>query len=159
MKYDLDTVAKAAQKLPIILESFEEESLLFFSNVTDLPLIQLMSPNSPTKYDLDHVSTFAHGVGPSANYLFNQTGEDFNLDKPSVFIEKCHQLDMNVHPYFVQDDFLVFTNNAVDENLVYWNKGVDGMFTEFPETTLHSYLMRQKQKETSPQFVKNIIKQ
>jgi glycerophosphoryl diester phosphodiesterase len=64
-KYEIETVEKSIAKgLPIILESFEEESLIDFRYKfkTDLPLIYLM--HLPI-YDMEHISTFAHGVGPS----------------------------------------------------------------------------------------------
>lgn len=41
-QYDLETVAKANAKLPIIVECFEPESLIKFATLSDLPLIQLM---------------------------------------------------------------------------------------------------------------------
>lgn len=34
---------------------------------------------------------------------------------------------------------LIFTDNPIAENLVYLNKGVDGMFTEFPHMTYSVY--------------------
>ena len=143
VKYDLHTVKLASEKLPIILESFEEDSLHYFETVTDLPRIQLMHEEKYFKYNLTHISTYAHGVGPNFKYLFNQTGETFNLDETSQFIEKCHELELKVHPWVMQDDFLQFTKNSIDENMVYVNKGVDGMFTEFPETTLQTYLLQE----------------
>uniref|UniRef100_A0A7S3J4L1 glycerophosphodiester phosphodiesterase n=1 Tax=Euplotes harpa TaxID=151035 RepID=A0A7S3J4L1_9SPIT len=135
-KYNLDTIDKAQNKLPIILESFEEDSLLYFKQVTDLPLIQLLSYDY--HYDLDSISTFAHGVGPSYRYMFSYKDEPFNLDKPSKFIQECHNKDLNVHPWIFQDDFLHYTKNSVDELNVYLTKGVDGVFTEFPQTSLQS---------------------
>ena len=41
-KYDLETVAKSSEKLPIIIECFEMESLVRFQQLTDLPLVFLM---------------------------------------------------------------------------------------------------------------------
>jgi glycerophosphoryl diester phosphodiesterase len=41
-KYDLETVAKANSKLPIIIECFEIESLERFQKLSDLPLVFLM---------------------------------------------------------------------------------------------------------------------
>ena len=137
-KYDIHTTAKAEQKLPIILESFEQDSLLYFKNVTDLPRIQLFS--YAYQYDLNWVSQYANGVGPDYRYLFNYKDEGFNLDKPSLFITECHNLNLKVHPWIFQDDVLHYTKNSVDEFKVYLKKGVDGIFTEFPESTYQSLL-------------------
>ncbi len=41
-KYDIETVAKASAKLPIIVECFEIEALQRFAQLSDLPLVYLM---------------------------------------------------------------------------------------------------------------------
>ena len=132
-KYDIETVDKATYKLPIIIESFEEESLLYFKDKTDLPRIQLLSPDF--NYDLKWISKYAHGVGPKTKYLFNYKDEKFNLSDPSLFIKECHELNLLVHPWVFQDDDLQYTENSIDEFKVYLQKGVDGIFTEFPQST------------------------
>lgn len=136
VKYDLDTVEKATNKLPIVIESFEQSSLLYFMSKTDLPRIMLMS--SHYVYDLDWISQFAHGVGPERTYMFEYDGEEFNLDQPSKFIDECHAKDLNVHPWYIQDDKLAYGNDSISETQIWVNKGVDGIFTEFPESTLSS---------------------
>ena len=45
--YGIETVEKASAKLPIIMECFEKESLIRFSELSDLPLIYLMFWNNP----------------------------------------------------------------------------------------------------------------
>jgi glycerophosphoryl diester phosphodiesterase len=81
-KYDLETIAKAEAKLPIIFECFERESLVKFSTLSDLPRVYLMFWNNPVvnDYNLEEISTFAHGVGPRMDFLFNYKNETFNLD-------------------------------------------------------------------------------
>jgi glycerophosphoryl diester phosphodiesterase len=54
---------------------------------------------------------------------------------PSKFIEECHKLGLAVHPYSLQDDMLKWTKGVLDEHILFINKGVDGIFTEFPHTT------------------------
>jgi hypothetical protein len=41
-KYDLETVDKCKDVLPIIIECFEADSLKYFGGISDLPLIMLM---------------------------------------------------------------------------------------------------------------------
>ena len=150
-KLGLETVEKATEKLPIIIESFEQDSLLYFQSKTDLPTIQLMFP--AMEYDLDWVAQYANGVGPHHSYMFNYTDdEDFNFDKPSRFIEECHKRDIQVHPWVLQDDLLVYSNNPIEEAKIWKAKGVDGYFTEFPETILNSieYLTQQEKKNRTP---------
>jgi len=147
VKYGLDSVEKATEKLPIIIESFEQDSLLFFKSKTDLPTIQLMS--STMDYDMDWVASYANGVGPHHSYMFNYSGEDFNYDQPSKFIAECHERDLLVHPWVLQDDILVYKNTAIEEAKLWAAKGVDGYFTEFPESTLNTleyFVVSRKEK-------------
>lgn len=70
-KYDLETAEKAANKLPIIVESFEKQTLIDFRYKynSDLPLIFLM--HDWNTYNLSEVVSYAHGVGPRWNVIFN----------------------------------------------------------------------------------------
>ena len=45
-----------------------------------------------------------------------------------------HDLKMAVHPWEIQDDALKFEKTVVKEVSRYINKGVDGVFGEFPHT-------------------------
>lgn len=64
-KYDIETVEKANDKLPIIIECFEKEALIRFGELSDLPLVYLMFWNNPNvQYNLQDIAKFAHGVGP-----------------------------------------------------------------------------------------------
>jgi len=138
-KYDIETAEKAGKKLPIVIESFEQDSLLFFKNITDLPTVQLMFFNDRIKYDISWIVQYSDGVGPNNNYMFNYGGEERTAEEPSKFIEECHALGLKVHPYVLQDDMLLHSDNAIKEHEIWYNKGVDGIFTEFPETTLQSF--------------------
>jgi glycerophosphoryl diester phosphodiesterase len=98
-KYGLETVEKAQQKLPIIIESFEEETLLDFrfKYGSDLPMIFLMH-DWITTYNLTEISRYAHGIGPRWNMFFNESDpEDYR--KPSKLIDEAHKLGMLVHGY------------------------------------------------------------
>jgi glycerophosphoryl diester phosphodiesterase len=45
-------------------------------------------------------------------------------------------LKLEIHPWYVRDDILDHTNNPIEENIFYFNMGVNGIFTEFPHLTL-----------------------
>lgn len=106
-------------------------------------MIYLMFYNNPVvtnqMYDLKEISTFAHGVGPRYDWIFHYKNETFNLDKPSAFVEDAHKHGLAVHPYTLQDDMLIFTGNPIEETMIYLNKQVDGIFTEFPHMTYSVY--------------------
>ncbi len=64
-KYDLETVAKSTAKLPVIVESFEIDSLIRFAELSDLPLVYLMFWDNPLmSYNLTQYADIVHGVGP-----------------------------------------------------------------------------------------------
>ena len=64
-KYGLETIEKSTSKLPIIVESFELDSLKRFSEFSDLPLVYLMFWDNPLMtYNITEVAPIVHGVGP-----------------------------------------------------------------------------------------------
>ena len=70
-KFDIETIDKSAKKLPIIIQSFEKDALLYFSQISDLPRVQLMFwKNGYVHYNLTEISKYAHGVGPYGDQLF-----------------------------------------------------------------------------------------
>ena len=100
----------------VLIQSFSAESLMTIHEMNeDLPLIQLFSSTetSQTIQDqLDLVSTYAVGIGPSAT------------DVDAALVEAAHALCLDVHPYTV--------NEKADMRALI-DLGVDGMFTNFPD--------------------------
>lgn len=123
----------ASKKLPIIIECFEKEAIWRASEITDLPLVYLMFFNNPlVSYNLTDIGKWAHGVGPLSDWLMGDGRAD---NETSKFCDEAHENMLAVHPYSLQDDFLKYTKDPIDENILYVNKGVDGVFTEFPHLT------------------------
>jgi len=80
------------------------------------------------KYNLIKVSTYAHGVGPDVEALFNDD-----------FVERTKQTGMLIHPWYVRDEQLDFTSSPITENIAMLEAKVDGLFTEYPHMTLSSF--------------------
>ena len=132
-------MAKAEAKLPIIVECFERASLERFAQLSDLPLIYLMFWENPAvSYNVTEIATFAHGVGPSMNWLFEYKPTDNATH--SAFIEEAHAVGLKVHPYTLQDDFLKFAGQPLDMIEILVNKGIDGIFTEFPHLAQQAFI-------------------
>ena len=55
------------------------------------------------------------------------------------FVNYMHSLELAVHPYTFADDHLYYTSSAVDEAQLYVDKGVDGLFCEFPHSTFNLF--------------------
>ena len=92
-----------------------------------MPRVQLLQ--EWRVYDYHMMTKYAHGVGPPTEMIMNADPDD---DTYSQFIAKMHDLDMAVHPWEIQDDYLKFEKTVYDETSRYINKGVDGVFVEFP---------------------------
>ena len=100
----------------VLIQSFSAESLMTIHEMNeDLPLIQLFSSTETSqtiKDQLDLVSTYAVGIGPSMT------------DVDAALVEAAHDLCLDVHPYTVNE-------KADMRDLI--DLGVDGMFTNFPD--------------------------
>jgi len=157
-EHGLETIQKATDAgIPIIIQSFNADALIRFSQISDLPLVQLMHhgfefPDYP--YDLDYVATYAHGVGPDSKTImwYPSTEQvDFDLESESLFVQESHALNLQVHPYTLRDDDLQWTANAADETALYYTKGVDGIFTEFVSSTFGVFQTLWEQEQQSQQ--------
>ena len=78
---------------------------------------------------LEQVGAYADGVGPYKQLLWAQPG------LPSDFIERAHAFGLVVHPWTFRDDNLPehYTSSEA-EIAAHLEIGVDGVFTDFPET-------------------------
>ena len=129
-KYDLHTIDKCKDVLPIIIECFEGQSLQHFATLSDLPLIRLMNEydgNEAAKL-LPEIATYAHGIGPRESLIFYEE-----------FLKTAIDLKLEIHPWTLQDDMLKHLTNPIEENILYIQKHVTGMFVEFPHMTKEVY--------------------
>ena len=64
------------------------------------------------------------------------------LQAPTSLIEDAHAAGLKVHPYTFRDDpsFLVkaYNNDPVAEYHQFFKLGVDGLFSDFPDTALRA---------------------
>jgi len=100
-------------------------------------------------YDLDKIGKYAHGVGPAHQWIMNWMPDasdpfqmkthalDWNIDSP--FVDKMHSMDVLVVPWTIKDDILLYAETPYQEVELYFKKGVDGVITEFPLTTIQSF--------------------
>lgn len=51
-----------------------------------------------SKIRLDEIKSFAHGVGPNVQLLFDSKNQS------TSFVENCHNEGLIVHPYTIRDD-------------------------------------------------------
>lgn len=128
--YDIFNPTNKSNSLanPIIIQCFEENTLISLKNKTDIPLVLLTDSNSIWNQEyLTHISTFANAIGPDKKQL--------NLKK----IQMAHDANLQVYPWTFRADSDIgirFNGSFEDEQFYYiCCLGADGLFTEFPDRT------------------------
>jgi alkaline phosphatase/secreted PhoX family phosphatase len=141
----------------LFLQSFEitnlkelHDTILPAVGLDDIPLVQLIS-GSGAPYDavyqglditydemstaegLLEIATYADGVGPSKTRIVNST----TLES-TTFVDDAHAAGLQVHPYTFRSDpeFLpaAYSGNPEAEYELFTQLGVDGFFSDFPDT-------------------------
>ncbi|MEO1252193.1 MAG: glycerophosphodiester phosphodiesterase family protein [Pseudomonadota bacterium] len=131
---------------PVFIQSFEPEILQRLRGQTAARLVQLVyeeSPGAGPNIPLADMIAYADGVGPSKSLLFNQDGA-------TGFVDEAHALGLAVHPWTFRDDRpnLELAASGSRETLcgtaaptqceyqLFYGLGVDGLFTDFPDTAI-----------------------
>jgi glycerophosphoryl diester phosphodiesterase len=107
-----------------------------------------------TPEGLREIATYADGVGPNKNLIVPRDDAG-NLLDPTSFVRDAHRAGLVVHPwtfrkenYFLPNDFrqgnpaspefLRATGNAPAEFRLFFRLGVDGLFSDHPDTAVAS---------------------
>jgi glycerophosphoryl diester phosphodiesterase len=160
---DLDEAGLDHRKAPVFLQSFETTNLRELDGVVDVPLVQLLSATGapadlvaagdPRTYadlstaeGLADIGEYADGVGPDKAQVIPREA-DGTLGEPTSFVADAHAADLLVHPYTFrnENEFLPAElrdpgeepgdyGRAIDEQLTFWATGIDGLFTDNPDT-------------------------
>jgi glycerophosphoryl diester phosphodiesterase len=143
----------------VFVQSFEVNNLKALNKVLRVPLVQLLdSPNlSPadgsgktygqiaTADGLKDVAEYADGVGPFKDYIIPRDASGHSL-APTSFVADAHKAGLVVHPYTFRNEnqFLPLEDrrgadpnaygNAFAEDQRFFAAGVDGIFTDNPDT-------------------------
>ena len=145
---------------PVILQSFETESLRELNALTNLRLVQLLGI-SGAPYDVEaasgrqtfatmasaqglvEIATYADGVGPNKDLLIpRDAAGELSLTDATRFVEDAHAAGLIVHPYtFRAENAFLPVNlrssqddmefgDAVGEITAFLELGIDGFFTD-----------------------------
>ena len=164
---DLDEAGLDDEGDPVFLQSFETANLRELDEVVDVPLVQLLSATGapadlvaagdPRTYadlssaeGLAGIAEYADGVGPEKAQVIPREA-DGTLGEPTSFVDDAHAVDLLVHPYTFrnENEFLPADlrdageepgdyGQAIDEQLAFWETGIDGIFTDNPDTGIVS---------------------
>jgi glycerophosphoryl diester phosphodiesterase len=160
---DLDEADLDGKRAPVFLQSFETGNLRELDEAgVRVPLVQLLSATgapadlvaageTTTYADLSDaeglagVAEYADGVGPEKGQVI-PLAEDGTLGEPTSFVADAHEAGLLVHPYTFRNEnsFLPADlregedpadyGSALEEQLLFWAAGVDGLFTDNPDT-------------------------
>ncbi len=133
--YDYATVVLGAleragwneKDAPVFIQSFEIPILKDLRTKTQLPLIYLLE--SKSDLTMPDIAAFADGIGPYKKLLVNTDGQSNGL------IEDAHAAGLKVHPWTFRADQLPDAFQTAHAEFEFFFKlGVDGVFTDFPDT-------------------------
>lgn len=111
---------------PVFIQSFEMENLERLNGLTDIRLVFL----TETKPDFTKIATVIDGVGPYKKLLISN-GQD------TGFIREAHASGLTVHSWTFRDDALDPAFEDIDAEMkAYYALGIDGVFSDFPDTAL-----------------------
>ena len=111
---------------PVFIQSFEPDILRRLYGKTNARLVQLVyeeTPGAGSNVPLDEIAQYADGVGPAKAIL----------DGDETFVASAHALGLVVHPWTFRDDDV--SERTPEQELAFYSEmGIDGMFTDFPDT-------------------------
>ena len=94
-----------------------------------------------TDEGLDEVASYADGIGPWKPYIQAHDAAGQFLP-PTTLIDRAHARGLLVHPYTFRNEqsrlAAVYAGNPVNEYLRFYALGVDGLFSDFPDTAVAS---------------------
>jgi glycerophosphoryl diester phosphodiesterase len=92
-----------------------------------------------TDEGLDEVKTYADGIGPWKVYIVPTTlGGSGDIKTPTDLIKRAHDRGLLVHTWTFRNDAMPsaaeYQGNPVFEYLKFYGLGIDGVFSDFPDT-------------------------
>ena len=130
----LDELEKHTFEAKVLIQSFDPEALKSLDGKTTIPLVMLLTPQGRENFNtpnipLEEVAGFADGIGAFKYLLINRQGGDAGV------VSRAHDLGLFVHAWTFRDDNLPpFATSAEEEIRLFLSLGVDGFFTDFPDT-------------------------
>jgi glycerophosphoryl diester phosphodiesterase len=151
----------------VFVQSFEVSNLKWLDDRIDVPLVQLLSGRTARPYDfiavgdprtygdmatpagLREIARYADGVGPSKDYIVPRDAAGNSL-APTSFVGDAHRAGLLVHPYTFRNEntFLPLERRtsanpaeygrAFSEYEQFFALGVDGLFTDNPDTAVEA---------------------
>ena len=94
-----------------------------------------------TNAGLDEIKTYADGIGPWKVYIIPTAGGGGGaVFPPTDLIQRAHARGLLVHTWTFRDDAFPtgYPGGPVEEYLAFYRLGIDGVFSDFPDTAFAS---------------------
>jgi glycerophosphoryl diester phosphodiesterase len=151
----------------VFVQSFETSNLKALNRKIDTPLVQLLGSKTSRPYDLvvtgdnrtygdlatpaglRDISRYADGVGPSKDYIVPRDSSG-RSQSPTTFVRDAHRARLLVHPYTFRNENTFLPRelrssedpgaygNAFGEYATFYGLGVDGVFSDNPDTAVEA---------------------
>jgi glycerophosphoryl diester phosphodiesterase len=137
----------------VYIQSFEVSNLRELAAISKYPLVQLIGDPAESPYDLKGKTTYsnmmtmeglkeirkyASAIGPYKKYLIVENTKSTSPVANDV-LKNAKLLDFQIFPYtFRNESFFVIKplTDPVKEYEFYFKMGVDGVFSDFPDTAV-----------------------
>ena len=139
---------------PAFVQSFDPEYLQWLRPRTGLPLVQLVETTGRvdlvTSTGLRRVTRWADGVGVAKDLVLPRHAGTGTIGDPSPLVADAHAAGLFVHVWTMRDEnaFLptgyrrgespADPGDSIEETQAFLDAGVDGLFTDQPDTTLEA---------------------
>jgi len=150
---------------PVFIQSFDPENLRWLRPRTRLPLVQLVGDTDRvdlvTAVGLCRVAGWADVVGVAKDLVLPRHPETGGIGAPSSVVDDAHAAGLGVHVWTMRDEnaFLPAgyrrgadpsaTGDAIEETQAFLDVGVDGLFTDHPDTTLEAWRLHRAEAQAS----------
>ena len=148
-----------SKQSPIFVQSFETQNLKDLNEMTDVRLVQLFDEFHVQPYDLviagdartyrdlmapaelASIARYADGIGPWKRTIVLEN-DDGSLVPANSLIDDAHAAGLLVHAYTFRDEpetlAADYGNDALREYEHFFALGLDGVFTDFPDTAVRA---------------------
>jgi len=117
-----------------------------------------------TDAGLKDVASYAHGIGPWKRYIVSTVANPegsgpgeakLKLAEPTDLIERAHAAGLKVHTWTFRNEQRRlagdYAGNPVNEYLQFYELGIDGVFSDFPDTAVVARELAKLQKRFGAQ--------
>lgn len=154
----------AAADAPVFIQSFESTNLQYLRARTRVPLVQLLDDGS-LEYDeaglrvvrvripqfddarggtpprsFEDIAKYADAIGPWKRQIVRDVGRATLLE--TELIAQAHAAKLRVHTYTFRNEPATlapeYQNDPVGEYRQFFELGIDGVFTDFPDVALRA---------------------